>query len=49
MTDTTGNLPFFAITAIIGTVIGAVIGGIVAAKMVKTFGSELVLVPQQED
>ena len=32
MADTTGNLPFFAITAVIGAVVGAVIGGVVAAK-----------------
>ena len=32
MTDTTGNLPFFAITAAIGAVVGAVVGGVVAAK-----------------
>ena len=32
MTDETGNLPFFAITAAIGAVVGAVIGGVVAAK-----------------
>ena len=32
MTDTAGNLPFFAITAAIGAVVGAVVGGIVAAK-----------------
>ena len=32
MTDTTGNFPFFAITAVIGAVVGAVVGGIVAAK-----------------
>lgn len=32
MTDETGNLPFFAITAAIGAVVGAVVGGVVAAK-----------------
>ena len=32
MTDTTGNLPFLAITAVIGVVVGAVMGGVVAAK-----------------
>ena len=32
MTDETGNLPFFVITAAIGAVVGAVIGGVVAAK-----------------
>ena len=32
MTDTTGNLPFFAITAAICAVVGAVVGGVVAAK-----------------
>ena len=32
MTDTTGNIPLFAITAAFGAVIGAVVGGIVAAK-----------------
>ena len=32
LSDTTGNLPFFAITAAIGAVVGAVVGGIVAAK-----------------
>ena len=32
MTDETGNLPFFAVTAAIGAVVGAVVGGVVAAK-----------------
>ena len=32
MTDTTGNLPFFAITAAIGAAVGAIVGGIVATK-----------------
>ena len=32
MTDTSGNLPFLAITAAVGAVAGAVAGGIVAAK-----------------
>lgn len=32
MTDTEGNLPFLAVTAIIGAVVGAVAGGVVAAK-----------------
>lgn len=32
MADTTGQLPFFAVTAIIGAVVGAVVGGVVAAK-----------------
>ena len=32
MVDTTGQLPFFLITAAIGAVVGAVIGGVVAAK-----------------
>lgn len=32
MTDETGDLPFFAITAAIGAVVGAVVGGVVAAK-----------------
>ena len=32
LTDETGNLPFFAITAAIGAVVGAVIGGAIAAK-----------------
>jgi hypothetical protein len=32
MTDETGNLPFFAITAAIGAVVGAAVGGVVAAK-----------------
>ena len=32
LTDTTGNLPFLAITAAIGAVVGAVAGGVVAAK-----------------
>ena len=32
MTDETGNLPFFAITAAIGAVVGAIVGGVVAAK-----------------
>ena len=31
LTDETGNLPFFAITAAIGAVVGAVVGGVVAA------------------
>ena len=32
MSDTTGNIPFFAITAAIGAVVGAVVGGVIAAK-----------------
>lgn len=32
MADTTGELPFFLITAAIGAVAGAIIGGVVAAK-----------------
>ena len=32
MTDRTGNLPFFIITAAIGAIAGAVVGGVVAAK-----------------
>ena len=32
MADTTGELPFFLVTAAIGAVAGAVIGGVVAAK-----------------
>lgn len=36
MTDETGNLPFFAITAVIGAVVGAVVGGIKAAKAGKS-------------
>ncbi len=32
MADTTGELPFFLVTAAIGAVIGAIIGGVVAAK-----------------
>jgi len=32
MSDTTGNIPFFIITAAIGAVVGAVVGGVVAAK-----------------
>ena len=32
MTDTEGNLPFLAVTAIIGAVVGAVAGDVVAAK-----------------
>ncbi len=32
MTDETGHLPFFAITAAVGAVVGAVVGGVVAAK-----------------
>ena len=32
MADTTGQLPFFLVTAAIGAVAGAVIGGVVAAK-----------------
>ena len=32
MTDTEGNLPFLAVTALIGAVVGAVAGGVVAAK-----------------
>ena len=32
MSDPSGNLPFFAITAAIGAVVGAVAGGIIAAK-----------------
>lgn len=38
MTDTEGNLPFLAVTAIIGAVVGAVAGGVVAAKAVEMFG-----------
>ena len=36
MTDETGNLPFFAVTAAIGAVAGAVIGGVRAAKSGKS-------------
>ncbi len=32
MSDTTGDLPFFLITAAIGAVVGSIIGGITAAK-----------------
>ena len=32
MSDSTGNWPFFAVTAVIGAVAGAVVGGVVAAK-----------------
>ena len=32
MADTTGNLPFFLATAVIGAVAGAIIGGVTAAK-----------------
>ena len=32
MSDDTGNLPFFAITAAIGAAVGAVFGGVVAAR-----------------
>ncbi len=32
MTDTTGEMPFFLVTAAIGAVAGAIIGGVVAAK-----------------
>ncbi|MBR4017897.1 MAG: RHS repeat-associated core domain-containing protein [Oscillospiraceae bacterium] len=32
MADTTGQLPFFIVTAAIGAVVGAVVGGVVAAK-----------------
>lgn len=32
MADTTGQLPFFLVTAAIGAVVGAVVGGVVAAK-----------------
>lgn len=32
MSDKTGNLPFFAITAAIGAVVGAIVGGVTAAK-----------------
>lgn len=32
MADTTGNLPFFLLTAAIGAVAGAIIGGVTAAK-----------------
>ena len=32
MADTTGELPFFLVTAAIGAVVGAVVGGVVAAK-----------------
>ena len=32
MADTTGNLPFFVITAAVGAVVGAVVGGVVAAS-----------------
>ena len=32
VTDETGNLPFFALTAAIGAAVGAVVGGIVAAQ-----------------
>ena len=36
MTDETGNLPFFAVTAAIGAVFGAVVGGVKAAKSGKS-------------
>lgn len=39
MSDDTGNLPFFAITAAIGAAVGAVFGGVVAARS----GSKLLL------
>ena len=32
LSDSTGNLPFFAITAALGAVVGAIAGGIIAAK-----------------
>ncbi len=36
MTDTTGDLPFFVVTAAIGAVVGAVVGGVKAAKSGKS-------------
>ncbi|MGN0526221.1 MAG: RHS repeat-associated core domain-containing protein, partial [Acutalibacteraceae bacterium] len=36
MSDTTGNLPFFAITAAVGAAVGAVVGGVKAAKAGKS-------------
>ena len=32
MADTTGNLPFLVVTAVVGAVAGAVVGGVIAAK-----------------
>ena len=32
LSDTTGKLPFFAITAALGAIVGAISGGIIAAK-----------------
>lgn len=32
LSDTAGNLPFFAITAAFGAVVGAIVGGVAAAK-----------------
>ena len=41
MSDATGHLPFFAITAVVGAAVGAVVGGISAAKEeAKIFGPE---------
>ena len=32
MTDTTGNIPFFVITAALGAVVGAIVGGVIASQ-----------------
>ena len=36
MADTNGNLPFFIVTATIGSIAGAIVGGVVAAKQGKS-------------
>ena len=40
MVDTTGELPFFLVTAAIGAVAGAIICGVIAAKNGGMFGQE---------